>query len=244
MLWQFGELGYDFPINYCPDGSIQESCRVDPKPIRWDYLDNADRRDLYGVIRDLIYLKTQFEVFNTTDYTLSLVRDDWKKIFLRHEEMNVAVLGNFNVEPEQISNPFPSPGWWYEYFSGDSLLVQRTTDPLSLTPGEYRVYTTRRIEKPGDMTTSRPELVRHQFHLSVYPNPSPDRPTVTYSLDQSAPVTLEVYNILGQRIFHANQGRRSAGDHELNLQVTFPPGTYLIKLLVGNQIESTWVLVQ
>ena len=37
MLWQFGELGYDFSINRCTNGSINENCRLDPKPIRWDY---------------------------------------------------------------------------------------------------------------------------------------------------------------------------------------------------------------
>ena len=37
MIWQFGELGYDYPINYCGNGTINDACRTDPKPIRWDY---------------------------------------------------------------------------------------------------------------------------------------------------------------------------------------------------------------
>ena len=40
MLWQFGELGYDQSINRCPDGTINEGCRVSPKPVKWDYLEN------------------------------------------------------------------------------------------------------------------------------------------------------------------------------------------------------------
>src|SRR5690606_25652943 len=28
MLWQFGELGYDYSINRCEDGSINDNCRV------------------------------------------------------------------------------------------------------------------------------------------------------------------------------------------------------------------------
>lgn len=37
MLWQFGELGYDYSINYCINGTVNNNCRLDPKPVRWDY---------------------------------------------------------------------------------------------------------------------------------------------------------------------------------------------------------------
>ena len=38
MIWQFGELGYDYSINHCANGTINNNCRLDAKPIRWDYL--------------------------------------------------------------------------------------------------------------------------------------------------------------------------------------------------------------
>ena len=50
MIWQFGELGYDYSINYCEDGTINDDCRVAPKPIRWDYYDDPDRLRIYQVI--------------------------------------------------------------------------------------------------------------------------------------------------------------------------------------------------
>ena len=28
MIWQFGELGYDYPINYCVNGTINNNCRL------------------------------------------------------------------------------------------------------------------------------------------------------------------------------------------------------------------------
>jgi hypothetical protein len=44
MIWQFGELGYDYSINTCSDGvTISENCRTDSKPIRWDYRDVEQR---------------------------------------------------------------------------------------------------------------------------------------------------------------------------------------------------------
>ena len=37
MIWQFGELGYDYSINTCTNGTVNNNCRLDEKPIRWDY---------------------------------------------------------------------------------------------------------------------------------------------------------------------------------------------------------------
>lgn len=39
MMWQFQELGYDYPIEF--------GCRTCPKPIRWNYLQDTRRQLLY-----------------------------------------------------------------------------------------------------------------------------------------------------------------------------------------------------
>ena len=56
MSWQFGEVGYDFSINYCTNGTTSSNCRTDPKPVRWDYYLNADRRALYDVNKAMMNL--------------------------------------------------------------------------------------------------------------------------------------------------------------------------------------------
>ncbi len=38
MMWQWGELGYHYSINRCGDGTIDEGCRLVPKPVGWDLL--------------------------------------------------------------------------------------------------------------------------------------------------------------------------------------------------------------
>src|SRR5690606_36924652 len=47
MMWQFGELGYEYSINLCENGTINDNCRTAPKPIRWDYYDEPARQRLY-----------------------------------------------------------------------------------------------------------------------------------------------------------------------------------------------------
>ena len=33
MIWQFGEIGYDYSINHCENGAIDEECRTAPKQL-------------------------------------------------------------------------------------------------------------------------------------------------------------------------------------------------------------------
>ena len=244
MLWQFGELGYDFSINYCGDGTIDEGCRTDPKPIRWDYFQQRDRRDLYEVVRALTQLKTEYEVFNTTDYELNVNQRDWKRIFLFGDEMDVAVQGNFGIADAQVNTPFPGTGWWYEYFSGDSLFVENTQLPLQLAPGEYRLYTSMPINRPDRLPTSRYELVRDQFQLRVFPNPAAGRLNVQYALERGGRATLDLFNLTGRHVRRLSAGRLPTGRQQLAFDAELPPGTYLLRLTVDRQVESTLLVIQ
>lgn len=44
IIWQFGELGYDFSIDF--------NGRVGNKPIKWDYYSDPPRNKLYKVFRN------------------------------------------------------------------------------------------------------------------------------------------------------------------------------------------------
>ncbi len=237
MLWQFGEVGYDFPINYCPNGTINQACRTDPKPIRWDYYNDPDRRRLYDVTAALIHLKTNYATFNTTDFQLN-TGGFLKSIRLNHPEMNAVVLGNFAVTNGQISAPFPATGVWYEYFSGDSLNVSATPTMLSLAAGEYRLYTSVKLPPPpfGTITKSA-EVVRDYFKLSVAPNPSNGDAIIYYTLPESADVRVEVFNMLGQRLQVRADVRQPTGQHSQPIGL-LEPGMYIVKLTAGNKIET------
>jgi len=65
MIWQFGELGYDYSINW-PSGTSND--RLTPKPIRWDYYTDSRRQKVYKVFAELIKLKKNYEVFKTGNY--------------------------------------------------------------------------------------------------------------------------------------------------------------------------------
>ena len=147
MLWQFGEMGYDYPLAYNGD-------KLGPKPIRWDFLEDPNRQRMFQVWSALAHLKTEYEVFNTRDFDID-VADTLKTIHLRHESMDVTVIGNFDTYPQTIDPAFTQTGTWYDYFSGEALEVTDVHMPIELDKSEYRIYTTVQLETPDLIAAPR-----------------------------------------------------------------------------------------
>jgi glycosidase len=163
MIWQFGELGYDYSIDY--------DCRVCNKPIRWDYY-TGKRLRLYQVWSALIGLKTSDPAFRSNDFSLS-VSNETKRIEINHADMDVRIIGNFDVVQQSVDPSFSSTGWWYSYFEGDSLEVTGVNATLVLAPGQFRIYTTKKLATP-EITASMEEPGSSPASLQAYPNPVAD----------------------------------------------------------------------
>ncbi|NQW37319.1 MAG: T9SS type A sorting domain-containing protein [Flavobacteriales bacterium] len=190
MIWQFGELGYEFSINRCTDGSINNNCRLSRKPIHWEYFNDANRKNVYDIWRTLTAFKQQQPVFNTTDFTLNVGSTLTKSIVLRHASMDVVLLGNFNVTTQSIVPNFTKTGVWYEYYTGSTLNVTNTTATISLQPGEYRMYSSVLLNSPLAIEKVGSPL---NNALKVYPNPVKNG--FNLSLDTKS---VTVYDISGR----------------------------------------------
>ncbi|MGY3794181.1 alpha-amylase family glycosyl hydrolase [Aquimarina sp. 433] len=193
MIWQFGELGYEFSINRCQDGSNSDNCRTDPKPIRWDYFDVADRKDVYDLYTKLIQLKLNEDIFKTDDFTLSVASPTSKKIQLTNNSATgdeikyVTIIGNFGVNTLSINPTFQETGTWYDLLddTGASIEVTDVNATISLEPGEFKVYANeqRSLSTPDiDNITS----------FNAYPNPA----KTAFSINESVQKVF-VYNITG-----------------------------------------------
>lgn len=143
MIWQFGELGYDYSINYCGDGSINNNCRTDSKPIRWDYLQKANRKKLYDVYTDLI--KLRFDPAFSDQFISNSTQQDFSGAFKWLKLDKIVVVGNFDVVTQSGSVTFPGPAnaTWYDYFNGTTITLPVAANNYSFTlqPGEYHVFT-------------------------------------------------------------------------------------------------------
>ena len=142
MVWQFGELGYDYSINYCPDGSINNNCRTYAKPIRWDYLADANRKNLYNVWAALARLRknaTISDLFTSNNITRDLSGAfKWMKISQGANQM--MVIGNFDVVSQTGSVSFPTGGTYYDFFTGSTFAATGGSQSFTLQPGEYHIY--------------------------------------------------------------------------------------------------------
>ncbi len=232
MIWEFGERGFDLSINYpCGD----ESCRTDPKPPRWEYMQDWRRRNVYNVWKSLIDLKERYDVFSTDNYETDFA-GAVKRLGLKSNEMNVVVLGNFDVVAKEGNPKFYSTGKWYEYWTGDSIEVNNVNEKILLQPGEYRLYTDKKIESPG--FTGIGEIDDVTVDFTVYPNPLSDILNLeiknSYGLDN---VTVSIISTDG-RLYYYSKPDIHKGLNRITINVErIPEGINFIKVSSGNTVS-------
>ena len=233
LLWQFGEFGYDYSINYCEDGTINSSCRTHPKPIRWDYIAQDERSDLYNTVRALNYLRNNYDDMHSTDFNLYLTSFS-KRVYINGDDLNVAVLGNFDVKTASVNADFQHTGWWYEYFSGDSLEVSNTEVSFSFDAGEYRLYTDQKIDRPAIYTdANEPGFVQIDWGLA--PNPSSGPVSVMINLPNESEVAIRVFDLHGRLVKQVPAQFLPSGSNQLRLEGLNGSGLFIVELMVNGQ---------
>ncbi len=80
-------------------------------------------------------------------------------------------------------------------------------------------------------TTDLEETASSEPNLSVYPNPTDQNATVSFSLDRRQKVSLKLYDLVGREIQTLQQGTLNSGKHRTILERSgLKPGAYFIKL--------------
>lgn len=142
MVWQFGELGYDVPINY--------NGRTGKKPIKWDYYIVPERKQLHDTYARLMELRKDHpELFNATA-TLSwqVTPSYWDNgrfstLSSFGNAKQVVVVGNFTNNVLTITTPFPKTGKWYNYMNaGETLNVTSASMLITVPANSFRIYST------------------------------------------------------------------------------------------------------
>jgi hypothetical protein len=78
----------------------------------------------------------------------------------------------------------------------------------------------------------------------VYPNPAREAATFRFSLPHAAPVTLEVYDVLGRRVALLVDDELAAGAHEARWRAAAAaPGVYVVRLRAGERVEAQRITV-
>lgn len=138
MIWQFGEIGYDYSINMNEKGEFHETdeggYRTSLKPVRWDYYDDGVagsgedeiRRGLYETYARLLAFRRQNHTFydDGAEFRWYVSENEWpgRYMFIKTPDgsMNMALFGNFGSGNQNISVELPHDGTWYNAFTGDT----------------------------------------------------------------------------------------------------------------------------
>jgi hypothetical protein len=81
--------------------------------------------------------------------------------------------------------------------------------------------------------------------LALMPNPSNESATLKFDLNNSEKVSVNVVNMLGQRVLNLDSQSAAAGQHSINLGTNqLPSGIYLVNVTAGNKTGSVKMIVQ
>lgn len=140
MMWQFGEMGYDVTIG------DDDSQKVEPKPVHWEYMENADRKALYDAVSKCITFrtthpdmygfdgKTTINTLNVGDANMSA-----KTLVYSNAGGSVIVMANFTNAASEASCNVPVQGTWKNLITDATVELGSATYTTTLAPGDYVV---------------------------------------------------------------------------------------------------------
>jgi 1,4-alpha-glucan branching enzyme len=228
MLWQGGELGYEISIN--------TNGRTGNKPFKWEYLNNPERVATLNQIGMLAALKQHIS-FSSDNYIYN-VAGTGKILKVNHDSMNTLIAGNFDVVALNLTPGFQRTGWWYNYITGDSINVTNTSQTVSLQPGDYVVYTDKKMNiKPVDNPVGLSEMPMSGLS-NVFPNPANNR-LVIQSLKHPI-VSVILMDCSGKTILQLND---IGNEGELDISEV-ADGMYLLKVGTAQTNEIKKILIK
>lgn len=230
MLYMLEELGYDI--------SIDDPCRVCEKPIIWKW-NEEPRRRIYAYMAAMMEMRKTYPVFNTDNFSYAF-NGAAKRINLNHPDMNVTVVGNFDVSPTNVYPNFQHTGMWYDYFTGDSIQVTNATAPILYDQGEWHIYTD--VPTPAPSHVNVEELDLADTFL-IYPNPSTGEVYVASAVELTAQTQWSVKDVTGKTIAQGTFERNGELIHKMDIQ-HLPTGMYVLTVQSGQTVHTERLILE
>jgi 1,4-alpha-glucan branching enzyme len=229
MIWQFGEFGYDVSINL--------NGRTGKKPLKWEYLADADRLKLMKVYGELGRNKPKMSFLNTNDFSF-FEASNFKQWTFNGTEKAV-VIANLNLTNLISKIEFPATGDYYDFFTGEKVVITEKSTSQLLLPGEFHIYSMNQYPvseknlvpwaafKSGLLPLSN---IEEKQSFEVYPNPSQDFITIKYANLSERLINVSIINQSGNTMQESTiAAKELAKGITINIS-RFPAGVYHVKV--------------
>ena len=175
-----------------------------------------------------------------------------KSIHLNDADMNVTIIGNFDVLDRRIDPNFQSTGTWYDYFSGEEITVANMNSEIILKAGEYHLYTDVKLDTP-DIVADIEKIgleMNNLVKLNIFPNPAKDKATISVVSDEYLEqVSISIYNIHGTLVRNLYSGKLLKGQNEFSWDLKningqkVPSGIYFSTIQAKNFLKNRLLIV-
>lgn len=253
MIWEFGELGYDYSRCYLATNGEGGDCntKTDPKPIRWNYQTEARRKNVFNVYSALNRLRFDQRYVGafqsgTVDKSLGGAFK-WLRVTTTNDTADVVVIGNFDVVPQTGSVTFPKSGVWYDYFGNFVHTATGAAQSFTLQPGEYHVYVNRNVNNLTATPVGTVPLNSEGLAAKVYPNPlgAGRGYAMEARLPYGSQATVDLYNSVGAYVRTVYSGWLNRGVSTVTLPaLSLPSGPYFLKLRTKQQVQTISLTIQ
>lgn len=248
MIWQFGELGYEFSINRCANGTIDSGCRTDEKPVAFSlgYDTNANRKAVYDTWAKIINIRNTYPVFKSKTYSIesnNLTNDPnglITRIYVYDTAIttgtkNVVVLANYATSAQNVVPYFPYTGQWQNLMDNSILNVASPTTPVTLQPGEFRIFG----NYAGALSTVDTNAA-NKLSLQIADNPVRNGiAKLVFSKAKNGEIL--IFDMTGKKLDTFKLDKENG---TYNMEVNYPAGTYLVQLKSDTGIALQKMIIQ
>ncbi|MCW3073414.1 MAG: hypothetical protein JWP69_483 [Flaviaesturariibacter sp.] len=247
MIWQFGELGYDYGINYCTNGTYDNGCRTGNKPIRWDYLNDARRKSVHTTYSKLNALRfhPKFAAAFQTGAIERSLSGAFKWIKVTTDSSKLVVVGNFDVTATSGMVTFPTAGTWYDYLNNTTFTAVGGPQSINLAPGEFHIYENRNLGNLATTPVTAIPISGTTLEAKVFPNPAKADFTVELYVPQTAATSFELLTTGGQAIGKVKQSFLVKGKHQVVISRNgLASGNYYLRIVNKTATKILSVVLQ
>jgi hypothetical protein len=202
LIWQFGELDYDYSIDY--------NGRTGRKPVKWEYFNENSRRYVYDMYSNVLALRNKFpsmfQYQNAPEFTYSLsaLTTGFRQLSYNTNNLKMVVLGNYDTiaKTQNVALPALASGKiWYDYLRQQPANISGTNPSITIEDHQILILMDSLVEtqvawQEMDIKVDILEKMAEERTLTIYPNPAKDVINIQCATCNAQRV--EIYDISGK----------------------------------------------